>query len=120
MELTGAEEGEPDEEALEPAGLEAEVVELGALELSDPEDAASDAVELGSLEEGSVVGFVSISANAVGESQATSRRRNASPAKKEKDVINFLRAIMGGFFCSFLPFFEKDPRLLPMQNFLLF
>ncbi len=120
MELTGAEEGELDGEALELAGLDAEVVELGALEVPAPEDAAPDAVELGSLEEGSVVGFVSISANAVGESQATSRRRNVSPAKKEKDMINFLRAIMGGFFCSFLPFFDKDPRLIPMQNLLLF
>ena len=84
MELTGAEEGELDGEALELAGLDAEVVELGALEVPAPEDAAPDAVELGSLEEGSVVGFVSISANAVGESQATSRRETLARLKKKR------------------------------------
>ena len=55
-----------------------------------------------------------------GRKPSHSRRRNVSPAKKEKDMINFLRAIMGGFFCSFLPFFDKDPELIPMQNLLLF
>lgn len=113
--LEAAELGELELAGLEEGALDAETVELGALETSEPDDAAPDEVELEDGEEGIVVGLVSISANAWGESPAISRSRKVSPVKKQNGAINFLRAIMGSFFCSFLPILIKVLHWFPCR-----
>lgn len=109
--LEAAELGELELAGLEEGALDAETVELGAPETSEPDDAELEDGE----EEGIVVGLVSISANAWGESPAISRSRKVSPVKKQNGAINFLRAIMGSFFCSFLRILRKILHWFPCR-----